>query len=249
MIQGFYSAGAGVKAHQETLDIIANNLANINTVGFTPSRASFRDLLYTNMRAPASHTAENLKTGAGATPAEAARLFQQNAFETTGRALDCALSGDGFFAVQQGDQTVYTRAGAFAASVEGQTTYLVTTGGAYVLSAAGQRIELTAPADQLVLGGPGNSVAQGMIELRVVKFANPYALTQIGDGLYAQTELSGEPVEAQETTVIQRALELSGVDTGQELTRMIMTQRAYSMNARALQTADDLQELTLSMKR
>ncbi|NCB29334.1 MAG: flagellar hook-basal body protein [Clostridia bacterium] len=245
MMQSIYSAVSAMKAQQTRLDTIAVNLANVNQNGYKAKRVDFKDALYTAMSSPvAADNGGNLLKGTGAVVGATATNFGAGARVATGKPLDVAIAGKGFFTVQGSDGgTYYTRGGNFDVSVEGDLRYLVTASGNYVLDAAGQRIALppnTVPAispDGVITAG-GRQIAV----LGLVQFQNEAGLLAQGNGLFAQSPASGAP-RAAVSELVQGSVEGSNVELSQELTLLIRTQRAYSLASKALQTADDMDSL------
>ncbi|HPE15633.1 MAG TPA: flagellar hook-basal body protein [Oscillospiraceae bacterium] len=248
-----YSAATGLKGQQTRLDTIAANIANADTAGYKAKRVDFRDALYAAMDAPVGNALEaNLLAGSGALVNAASTDFSDGAFSETGGELDFALSGSGFFAVEDaGGETLYTRSGSFAVSSGAYGDYLVTAGGRYVLDRAGNRIAL--PADRTGLGVTPDGVLRTregeVAALGIADFPNPDGLLAAGDTCYRASETSGAAVPAgADTTVTQGSLEASNVDMAQELTLLIRSQRAYSLVSRALQTADDMEGLANNIR-
>lgn len=247
------TSASGMIAQQRMIDVIANNLANVNTTGFKRSRASFEDVLYQTVQGPravdyqGSSAIGPVQIGKGVRLAAVLRLHAQGATEQTGRPLDLAIEGDGFFQVQRPDGTVaYTRDGSFTLSEGGN---LVTGGGYLVLPG------VTVPADASGIGisadgivtatvGNGNAPVEiGRIEL--ARFLNPSGLMAIGENQYVETAASGMPLAGapQEEgfgRVIQGSLEASNVEIVQEMTDMIAAQRAYEINAKAINAGEEM---------
>lgn len=237
----FYTGTSGMRAYQSALDVTAHNIANVNTSGFKARRAAFDDLLRSRI---ATNVEGNHLVGHGVKQENIDQIMGQSGFQQTGFALDFAIAGDGFFAVENNGQREYTRSGAFDVSVEGGTSYLVTNDGAYVLDSAGARITIPRTAD-------GGVMTDGLTEkLGVFRFPNQYGLTPQNNARFTANEISGAAILVPQggTTenplkLVQGALEFSGVELGNEMVNMIMQQRAFQMNARVVQTADQLADL------
>ncbi len=251
MNPGLRTSASGMIAQQKMVDVIANNLANVNTTGFKRSRASFEDVLYETIQGPRTTAGDGvlapMQVGRGVRLAAVTRIHGQGAVETTGRPLDLAIEGEGFFQVKLPDGTIgYTRDGSFTLSDSGQ---LVTHGGNAVLP------EIVLPPDASVVtisengtvtvqtGNAAESVEIGQIEL--ARFANPSGLQSAGGNIYLETPASGAPMTGlpQETgfgRLLQGVLEASNVEIVQEMTDMISAQRAYEINARAIRAAEDM---------
>jgi len=252
MLRAFSTAATGMTAQQMLVDVIANNLANINTTGFKRSQIDFQDLLYIKMTEPGTEVASGvnspsgLEVGSGVRAASTLRVFSPGEFQNTGRKLDIAIRGDGFLAVTlpNGDAR-YTRDGALQINGEGQ---LVTTTG-YTLEPP-----ITVPIDAVSVnigkdGGvnvtdtAGTSSVVGIIQL--VRFPNPSGLSAEGDNLLAETEASGTPTtgtagENGFGSIQSGFLEKSNVQMVTELVNLITAQRAYEINSRAIKAGDDM---------
>lgn len=251
MMQARTTAATGLEAQQQRMDIIAANLANDNTTGYKAARADFKDALYTNMKDPVDNAeANNLRKGSGVLLNATGRDLTDGATQTTGRALDFSLSGEGYFVVQGADGgQLYTRNGHFSVSSENGQNYLVDDQGHYVLSTQGQRISVTGQGELSVRADGTLSVGgQTVGQLARVDFSNPQGLSAVGDSCFEETAASGAPRAAENCEVAQGSLEASNVDVGEEMTLMIRAQRAYTMAGKALQTADDMDGLANSIR-
>ena len=247
-------AATGMKAQQTNVEVIANNIANINTTGFKRSRAEFTDLLYQAERvagAPNRGGQEAVPEGAhiglGTRNAAVRNLPMQGALTNTGNKLDLALNGRGWFQVATTNgENLYTRAGAFNKNATGQ---IVTVDG-YVVQPA-----MTIPTDatEVVVNETGQVYARAgatntlqlIGQLTVANFTNDTGLDPLGGNLYRETTASGAPVlgvpgDPGFGTVQQGYLENSNVDPVKEITELISAQRAYEMNSKVIQAADDM---------
>lgn len=252
MIQGIYTGASGLKAQQKRLDVLANNIANGDTTAFKSSRVDFQDALYQALGNPQPVQADQrLQQGHGVHVSQTVRAFSQGAIKQTDRLLDVMIDGEGYFAVQSGTgELSFTRNGAFDLSVEGDTQYLVTGDGQYVLGTDGQRIAV--PAGQLAISPEGalsTDANAPFASLMVARFDNQEGLESIGGSRLAVTEASGQPEAVLTPLVRQGALEASNVDLAQEMTRLIRTQRAFTLSSRAIQTADEMEGLSNSLRR
>ena len=256
------TAATGMAAQQTRTEVIANNLANVNTTGFKRSRAQFEDLLYQNIQGPTvlgsseSNTAPAIQVGRGTHLTAVTRLNSQGALEQTGRSLDVAIDGDGFFPITlPSGVTAYTRDGSFQISDQG---VLVTSDGYQV--GAGIKIpadvtELAISASGVVSGSKGVGGEQqelGRIEL--ARFANPSGMSSMGQNLFAATPASGEattgyPMDDGKGRLVQGTLEGSNVEIVQEMVDMIAAQRAYEINSKAIQTSDEMLSTINNLKR
>jgi len=254
---GIRTSASGMKAQQLMVDTIANNLANVNTTGFKRSRVSFEDVLYNTIQGAQTvdaggerQTLAPLQIGQGVRLAAINRLHTQGAPEQTGRPLDLAVEGDGFFQVQRADgATAYTRDGSFTISDSGQ---LVTNGGYKVLPGVtvppdSQNLTISASGIVTVTDTNAQQVEIGRLEL--ARFVNPNGLASLGENLYQETAASGEamtgaPQEQGMGRILQGMLESSNVEIVQEMTDMIAAQRAYEINAKAIQTGESMMQVT-----
>lgn len=247
-------AATGMSAQQTNLDVIANNIANVNTTAFKRARAEFTDLLYeaeTLKGAPAQANTnivpEGAYVGMGVRTAAIRNINLQGALDATGNALDVAISGKGWLQVQSANgETLYTRAGALNTNANGQ---LVTAGGNPVEPA------ITIPADavQVVINETGQVFArfqdqvalQQLGQLTLASFVNEVGLLPLGDNLFAESQASGPavvgvPGDPGFGTLRQGYLESSNVDPVREITSLISAQRGYEMNSKVIQAADDM---------
>jgi flagellar basal body rod protein FlgG len=224
LINGFYAAKSGAKAFQTSLDITANNIANVNTQGFRAQTSSFTDLIYTNAQGA------NFDVGNG-TRVSATPLSESQGGPSPDGEKSFAIKGEGFFAVKNAQGiTAYTRSGDFSVSVEGNASYLVLPGGAYALDKNGQKIAVRS-------GDTGAAVRQAAI----YAFPNPEALNALGNGEYGASAASGAAALDTKSELVESAYELSNVDLTTELTHMMLAQRGIQMNLRMIQTADELE--------
>lgn len=262
MIQTLYTGASGLTGQQKNIDVIANNVSNINTDGFVRSRFDFQDALYMRMRAPkpASNGPEkNLMRGSGAIEYQTALILQQGPLRETGRALDFALEGRGFFVVENpfidedyegdADQSILMiRDGNFHISVEDDVAYLVDLSGRYILDEDGERImipegvpieNIACSSEGLLSWTPPGGETVLIAQLMMVDFVNPGGLEKTGRGGFIQTDNSGDLIDAK-ASVRHRTLEASNVDYAEEVTRLIRAQRAYQMASRVVTTADQM---------
>jgi flagellar basal-body rod protein FlgG len=260
MIRSLWTAATGMEAQQIEQDVIANNLANVNTVGFKKSRADFQDLMYQVTARAGTETSEGsvlpvgFEIGMGVRPMATQRLFSQGDYQQTGNAFDWAIEGDGFFQLDDEGETVYTRAGNLKINKDG---FLCDTAGLKLMP------EVSIPEGTVTFsidsGGTwtaadesGNALATGRIEL--TRFLNPAGLVGVGRNLYRETEGSGEPItgspgEEGFGTISQNYLEMSNVNVVDEMVKMIVGQRAYEINSKAIQTADSMLQIINNLKR
>src|SRR5579885_3433213 len=257
MIRALYTAATGMQAQQLSIDVIANNLANVNTTGLKKSRADFEDLLYQMQPAPgtpSTTTTESptgVQVGLGARPAAVSRLDLQGDYTQTGNPLDVAIEGPGLFQVTLPDGTLaYTRAGSF--QIDNQLRVVTPDG--YPLSPA---ISIPNSATNITIGQdgtvsailPGQTAATQIGQIQTAFFANPAGLRALGRNLLQQTDSSGPPqlgAPGQNNlgTLLQGFLENSNVSVVEELVGLITAQRAYEVTSKAIQTADQMLQTT-----
>lgn len=247
-------AATGMNAQQTNLEVIANNIANINTTGFKRARAEFTDLLYQTdrtqgvpSRAASGVVPEGVNIGLGVKTTAIRTVNIQGSLNQTGNQFDLALMGPGWFQIEGADgQTVYTRAGAFNTNATGQ---LVTPDGYAVVPG------ITVPIDavQVIVNKTGEvyarfdgqSAVQSLGQLTIATFANEAGLAPLGDNLFQETEASGAanvgvPGDPGFATIQQGYVEDSNVDPVKEITELISAQRAYEMNSKVIQAADEM---------
>lgn len=257
MIQSRYTARSGLNTLQQRLDTIANNLANVGTTGFKGARADFKTLMFQELQRPVQPQADdNLNRGVGASLGATTRSFAAGTPISTGYGLDFLLQGDGFFTVQDSDgELSYTRDGSFALSTEGNATYLVTSDGSYVMGKNNQRINVqganisdiqTAADGRVFVVKTDNTVTPPtqtftqVGQLDIKKFMNRKGLEAVGANKFRPTDNSGAAQDDADTHVVQGYQEGSNVDMAQEMTRLIRTQRVFSLVSSALTTADEM---------
>ncbi len=262
MIKAMRTAASGMSAQQMNVDNIANNLANVNTSGFKKSKLEFQDVLYQNYRKAGTASAvglivpSDLSIGYGTRPVASTREFTTGDLSQTGNPLDLAIDGDGFFQVQRPDgPTAYTREGAFKMSADGR---VVTSDGYYVLpqiTIPESTTSISVGADGMVeVMQFGQDTPTQVGQLELARFINPAGLSAIGKNLLVQTSASGAPTtnipsQGGMGTIDQGYLEMSNVQVVDEMVNMIVAQRAYEMNSKAIQTADDMASIANNLKR
>ncbi len=259
MIRGMWSAATGMGAQQLRLDIIANNLANVNTTGFKKSRGEFEDLVYQTIRQAGGELPSggqvptSLQVGMGVRPVAVNKIFAQGDYVNTQNELDLAIEGRGFFKIMSNGKEYYTRAGSFKIEKDG-----------YITTANGDRLqpEFTIPpqttftsidtSGKITCYGPDNKpLASGQVNLYT--FPNQAGLSNVGRNLFQVTEASGEPTEGSPGidgvgTMAQGYIEVSNVNVVEEMVSMIIAQRAYELNSKAIQTADAMMEKAITLK-
>jgi flagellar basal-body rod protein FlgG len=253
MLRALYSAAAGMESQQMNLDVISNNLANVNTTGYKESKLEFQDLLYQTTRAAGSQAGGgnelpgSLQVGQGSIPIATERIFTQGDLSQTGGNLDIAIQGSGFFQVQMPDGSLaYTRDGGFKTNAEGQ----VVTSDGYPVQGGFQPVptgttNITISASGAVTYTTASGTTSSQIQL--ANFNNPGGLQAMGHNLYTETTASGtaqlgEPTANGLGELQQGYLELSNVSVVQEMVSLILAQRAYEVNSKAVQAADQMMQ-------
>jgi len=251
--QALQVARSGLDAQNRRMQVIANNLANVNTTGFKRDRASFETLAYQQIiAAGTSSSAENkyatgLNLGTGVQMTGTERMNTQGSISTTGNSLDLAIEGSGFFQVQMPDgRTAYTRAGNFSLSPEGT----IVTGDGMPLQ---PQIQVPQGATSISIGADGTVTAivagqtapSDLGKVETARFVNDAGLQPIGDNLLLETAASGTPQTGAAGfealgSIRSGALESSNVNVVEELVDMIETQRAYEVNSKMIQAADEM---------
>lgn len=262
MIRALRTAASGMIAQQLNVDVIANNLANVNTTGFKRSKLEFQDVMYQNLRPSGVSSGGTslrpvaLEIGHGTRATSTERLFTQGNITPTGNPLDIVIEGRGFFQVLQSDGSIaYTRDGALKMDGEGT---LVTSEGFIVQpeisfpdGTSSISISIEGMVSVLVAGSDD---PQDIGQLELVRFANPGGLEALGRNLYRSTAASGEPQAGNPGqdglgNLNQGYLELSNVEVVEEMVKLIVAQRAFEISSKAVQTSDQMAELTNNLKR
>lgn len=261
MLRALWTAASGMTTQQTNIDNIANNLANVNTAGFKKTRLNFEDLLYQEIRPAGAATAAGvshptgIQIGLGSMVVAAEKIFSQGNFQQTSNPLDLTVEGDGFFQVTLPDGSIgYTRSGSFKLDSNGN---IVTPEG-YLLEPA---ISVPENALEIVVGSdgtvsvtlPGEQQPSEVGNIEIARFINPAGLKAIGRNIFIPTGASGEattgaPGEDGLGTVAQGILEMSNVNVVEEMVNMITGQRAYEINAKAIQTGDQMLQIVNNLK-
>lgn len=264
MMRSLWTAASGMVSQQFNIDTISNNLSNVNTTGFKKQRAEFEDLIYQTLLmagTPATEITEvptGIQVGHGVKTSATQKLFSQGSLQSTGNQLDLALEGEGFFKVQLYDGTfAYTRDGTLKVDSNKQ-----------VVNSNGYLFEppIVLPEnfimDTLAISqdgrvtvkvvGDDNPIDVGQIE--IYRFVNPAGLSSIGGNLFKTTPASGEEIPGQPgldgmAKTHQGFLEMSNVKVVEEMVSMIVAQRAYEINSKAIQTSDSMLATAISLKR
>jgi flagellar basal-body rod protein FlgG len=253
MIRSLWIARTGLDAQQTSMDVIANNLANVSTNGFKRARPIFEDLLYQTLRQPGAQSSQStqipsgLQLGTGVRPVSTARIHTQGAVQQTGNDLDVAIDGAGFLQILLPDgTTAYTRDGSFQKDNQGQ---IVTSSG-YQLQPAitipANALSVTIGKDGVVsITQPGSSATVQVGTIQLATFVNVGGLQSVGENLFLETASSGTPTPSTPGTngagvLNHRYVETSNVNVAEELVTMIQTQRAYELNSKVVSTSDQM---------
>jgi flagellar basal-body rod protein FlgG len=243
------------------MDVIANNLANVNTSGFKKSRADFEDLLYQTLKSPGADTSSGgqiptgIQIGMGTRPVSVQKIFTQGDPTQTGNQFDLSIEGNGFFKILSNGEEMYMRSGAFKLDSEG---YMVTSQGdrlqpeisiptgtvTFTVDPGGNMVGLEADGETQTVSG----------QLTIYNFTNPSGLLSIGGNRFRPTGSSGDPVEGNPGidglgTIAQGVLEMSNVDVVEEMVNMIASQRAYEISSKSIKAADEMMQMANNIKR
>jgi flagellar basal-body rod protein FlgG len=253
MNQALWIAKTGLDAQQTRMEVVSNNIANVSTTGFKRERAVFEDLLYQNISQVGANSTQDTQLpsgfsiGTGVRVVATEKLHSQGNLTNTGNPLDLAVQGKGFFQILMPDGSLaYTRDGSFQVNQDGQ---LVTSSGYQVQPA----ITVPEGAQSVTVGSdgtvsvllPGSAAATQVGSLQLTNFINPAGLQAIGQNLLLESGASGAPQTGTPGlnglgTLLQGSVESSNVNIAEELVNMIETQRAYEMNSKAIQSADQM---------
>lgn len=269
-MRALWTAASGMKAQQLNVDVISNNISNINTVGYKKQRAEFKDMLYSNLERVTidpgnGPDGSSVQVGHGVRPSAISKLYSNGALYKTDNVLDVALDGRGFLAVDAGDETLYTRDGSLKTSVMPNGSQALTTqDGHYILDIENQPIIIpnNVPSHKITIDEQGNvgyiNETGNSIDLnqrlQIVQFDNSGGLESVGTNFTRPTAVSGDPIIEVSgvdtpTKVVQGFLEASNVEIADEMVNLIIAQRAYDMNSKAVQTADQMMEIANNLRR
>ena len=265
-IQTLYTAATGMESLQTKLDVIANNLANVNTTGFKKGRANFEDLFYRHYKYPGAAdqqqnlTATGTSIGLGSRVQSVQTSQQQGAFQVTNGQYDIAVEGPGFFQVTDptSGQTLYTRAGNFSLNAKNELVLGSASSGKLLFPpitlSEGDTNFTVAPDGQVSVTQIGSTQPTPVAQIQLAAFPNPEGLLKLGDNLYAETSASGTGTPNNPNTnglgqLRQGALEASNVEPVQELIDLITTQRSFELNSQAIQAGDQILQLISNLRR
>jgi flagellar basal-body rod protein FlgG len=261
-MRALFTSATGMMAQQLNLDVIANNLANVNTTGYKRTSAHFQDLLYQNLRIPGavSGNGGQLPTGSqiglGVSGGTTAHIFTQGVIQQTGADFDLAIKGEGFLKVLLPDGTTgYTRDGALSQDSQGR---LVTAEGYPI------QPEIIIPPDKTSIAisatgtvsvtRAGQTNAEEIGQIQLTRFVNPAGMMSLGGNIHVPTAASGDPTDDSPGqnglgTLLHRSIESANVEVVEEMIRMITAQRAYETNSKAITTADEMLQQANNLKR
>lgn len=260
MLRALYSSAAGMQSQQTNLDVIANNLANVNTTGYKKDKAEFQDLLYQTTRAPGAdqgngnYLPTGVQLGHGSRLVATSKVFTTGELTATGERMDVAIQGDGFFEVQLPDGTPgYTRDGALKMASDGRITTsdgLVVQGGFQPIAQGTTDITISPTGLVTTTGSNGSQTFQ----VQLVRFNNPAGLQSLGSNVFKETVASGTPQIGNPGqngmgTLAQHYLEMSNVKVVEEMVNMIVAQRAYEVNSKAVQASDEMLQMANNLRR
>ncbi|SPF36282.1 flagellar component of cell-distal portion of basal-body rod [Syntrophobacter sp. SbD1] len=260
-MKSLWTAASGMAAQQTNMDVIANNLANANTVGFKRSRANFEDMMYENTVAAGAQTSAGttiptgIQIGTGTKTTSVDKLFQQGSFTETDNPLDLAVQGNGFFQILRGSQQAYTRNGSFKVDQNGN-----------VVDASGYQLQpsIQVPKTAVTLSVDASGVftasdATGKVlqtsQIQLYNFPNPAGLQSVGQNYFIPTQASGEVSNALPGgpegmgTILEGFLESSNINVVDEMVNMILSQRTYEANSKVIKSADEMLQMANNVVR
>jgi flagellar basal-body rod protein FlgG len=259
MIDSLYIGATGMQAQQLHVDVIANNLANVNTAGFKKNRISFEDTFYqaaTSLTGPNDPTLDRIMLGMGTIVSSNTKLFTQGELKASDSALDLAIRGNGFFEVLLPDgSSAYTRHGAFKITENG----MLGTHGGHELK---QQIQIPSDITEIVIDNQGrvsgrtqgSSDVTELGQIELVNFANLDAMDAIGENLFVFSDKAGQPITGLPGseglgTVAQKFLETSNVKLADEMVNLVLAQRAYELNSKVVQASDEMMAISNNLRR
>lgn len=264
MMRALWTASTGMMAQQLNVDTISNNLANVNSIGYKKSRVEFKDLLYETLErgsvVDGNGKPINLQVGHGVKTAASVKFFTTGNLEVTNNPYDLAIDGQGFFKIIGANgEEYYTKDGSFKITVDGESYKLVTSEGYYLQSDNGD-IDLGTDVKDVSINENGLITVRRMDDseeeignISITKFINPAGLESVGKNLFLQTSASGEAIDTQNDgtggRLLQGYLESSNVQIVEEMVKLIQAQRAYEINSKSIQTADEMLGMANNLRR
>ncbi len=270
MMRSLWSAASGMVAQQTNVDTIANNLANVNTTGYKTEKAEFKTLLYQNIQTRTTTANGEQKpipaqVGLGTRTAAITTMFSQGAFFASDNPTAFAIDGNGFFALQGPDgQTFYSRNGDLKLALSGNGLVLTNNDGYPVLNTEGNPVTfandivssriVATNEGQFFLRNDDNSLTDLNMQIGMFQFNNPAGLSKMAGNIYAVTDASGAAINEANGNVIRSSIkqgyvEGSNVQVADEMVNLIVAQRAYEMNSKAIQASDDMLGQANQLKR
>lgn len=262
MIDALWTSATGMDSQQTNIDTISNNLSNVNTTGFKKSRVNFQDIMYHRTKQPGTPNAQGsqvpigVEIGHGSKVSATQKLFSEGSMKNTENPLDIVIEGDGFLQVQRPDgTTAYTRDGSLKQDGEGR---IVTSDGYPIqpeLYIPEDATEISITSDGTVaVRVAGDNEPQQLGQIQLARFSNPAGLNSVGRNLFEATSASGEamvntPGSAGYGTIAQGFLEMSNVKVVEEMVNMIAAQRAYEVNSKSIQAADEMLKTATQLRR
>lgn len=231
MIRSFYNASVGMKQTQTKFEVIANNISNVSTVGYKPSRAEFSELLYTNLK-----ETEGMQAGSGSKLQKTDVTHSSGSYISTNRPLDFAImNDDGYFGILTDEGVKFTRAGNFSLAQNADGNFYLTLPGAgFVLDPNGNPVEVTGTEDNFNIG--------------VFSFANRDGLLKDGGNMFVATQTSGQAFAIDNSFVKNNTLEGSAVDLATEMSELLLTQRNFQFNSRMAQMSDEIMQTVNNLR-
>ncbi len=280
MMRSLWTAASGMIAQQTNLDTVANNLSNVNTVGYKKDTVEFKSLLYQTLQSPSTNNAAENKpvpaqVGLGTRTASITTVFSQGSLQSTDNNTYMAIEGNGFYKIQDKEGNIcYTRDGSFVLQPVATGTMLCTSSGDPVLDQNNNTIIISSEykVDDFIVDIEGNLFVSSGLDREIpltqtlngqeyqqkiglVQFNNPAGLDSVGNNLYQVTVASGDPLEEsanqalKKSRIHQQYLEMSNVQVADEMVNMIVAQRAYEMNSKAIQASDEMLQQANNLRR
>ena len=262
MISALWTAATGMNAQEKNIDVSSNNLSNVNTNGFKKGRVDFEDLMYTNLTQPGSPNTQGSQIpvgeeiGHGTKVSSTEKIFTQGNLQNTDNPLDVVIEGDGFLQVRKPDGSIaYTRDGSLKQDSNGQ---LVTSEGYPIqpeITIPPETTDITITTDGTVnVQTAGDNQPQQIGQIQLARFSNPAGLNSTGRNLFEETIASGQPFVGSPGsegfgTISQGFLEMSNVKVVEEMVNMISAQRAYEVNSKSIQAADEMLNTANQLRR
>jgi flagellar basal-body rod protein FlgG len=264
MMRALWTASTGMTAQQLNVDTISNNLANVNSIGYKKSRVEFKDLLYETLEKGVIKDGQgkpiNIQVGHGVKTAATVKFFTTGNLENTNNPYDLAIDGQGFFKVLgTNGEEYFTKDGSFKVSVDGENYKLVTSEGYYVQGENGE-IDLGSDVQDVIIDENGlitvlrtDDSLEEIGSISIINFMNPAGLESTGNNLFKATTVSGEAFDTQNDgtggRLLQGYLESSNVQIVEEMVKLIQAQRAYEINSKSIQTADEMLGMANNLRR